>query len=79
MSYIKQDKNVRNMMVKNCRGHRCNYCHASTNLTIDKIDASKMYTKRNTQTLCWTCNRMKSNLKESTFLTILKDCGTNHF
>jgi hypothetical protein len=72
MSYIKQDKCKKYDGKKLCRGHRCNYCHASTNLTIDKIDASKMYTKRNTQTLCWTCNRMKSNLKESTFFKHIK-------
>ena len=55
-----------------CKGLRCAYCHNTTNLSIDKINPNGAYTRKNIQTLCWTCNRMKSNLKESTFFKHVK-------
>ena len=55
---------------KNSHG-RCAYCYTSSNLSKNRIDSSKNYTQDNVQTLCWTCNRMKSNLKETVFFSHL--------
>lgn len=58
--------------VKFCRKGRCAYCHSKKNLSIDRIDSKKRYTLTNIQTLCWTCNRMKSDLKEDIFFNHIK-------
>jgi len=57
---------------KICKFHRCMYCGTTDCLTIDKIDPSSKYTMKNTQTLCFTCNRMKSNIKEHVFFKHIK-------
>ena len=46
---------------------RCAYCHSHQNLSTNKVCPRKGYTFTNVQTLCWTCNRMKSNINERTF------------
>lgn len=56
---------------KMCKSEKCAYCFNEENLTFDKIRPSRQYTKNNVQTLCWTCNRMKSNLKERHFFNHL--------
>ena len=57
--------------VQLCKVEKCAYCFSKKNLSFNKIDSDKKYTKNNVQTLCWTCNRMKSNLKEKDFFNHL--------
>ena len=57
---------------KICKDSKCVYCHSRQNLSIDKINPNEKYTYGNIQTLCWTCNRMKSNLKERIFFNHIK-------
>ena len=65
-----------------CRSLKCTYCHSKTSLSINKVDPNHDYLPHNVQTLCWTCNRMKSNLNENTFfkhLTVLYFINTRRF
>jgi hypothetical protein len=43
-------------------------CH--TNLSIDRIDSAKGYTKDNVQIVCYIANTMKSNMNMSELLNI---------
>ena len=74
-------KQVRQKMQypKQLNNTRCVYCYSIQNLSKNKIDPTKNYTKNNIQTLCWTCNRMKSNIKETTFFKHLRRlCMVNY-
>ena len=64
---------------KLCKSDKCMYCYSRHNLSFNKIDPYKSYETKNAQTLCWTCNRMKSNLKEVDFFSHLhKLCLMNY-
>lgn len=67
MMYTHQSKCKKVKNIRLCKTDKCEYCHSINNLSINKIDPKFGYTVHNVQTLCWTCNRMKSNLKESDF------------
>ena len=58
---------------------RCTYCYTKQNLSVNRINASQNYTFRNMQPLCWTCNRMKSNLKEKKFFNHIKHICVKNF
>ena len=47
---------------------QCVYCASQRHITMDRIDPSGCYSTKNTQLLCYTCNRMKSNLLQDEFL-----------
>ena len=46
----------------------CAYCKRNTNLTVNRINSNKTYSKGNVQVLCWLCNRMKGKHNEKLFL-----------
>lgn len=45
----------------------------NTNISIDRIDSTKGYTKENVQLVCSAINFMKANMDNSTFLYFCKE------
>jgi hypothetical protein len=66
-------KNSQECRTKNmCKADKCAYCYNKRNLSFNKINPFGSYDPQKIQTLCWTCNRMKSNLKENVFFSHLR-------
>lgn len=61
----KHCKNIHNIIY--CKSNKCNYCHSKLKLSVNKINSQHGYRTNNVQTLCWTCNRMKSDINEKVF------------
>ena len=48
-----------------------------TNVSIDKIDSTKGYTKNNIQLICMECNQMKSDITEDELYDFCKSILEN--
>lgn len=68
---------------QNCAPHKvciprhaiCSLCGQYSKATLDRIDSNGCYGHSNTQLLCLTCNRMKSNIVQTRFVSHMKHLG----
>lgn len=72
-------KRYDSLRICNMNKNKCKYCHSKKNLTVDKIHPKKGYELGNVQFLCWSCNRMKSNINETIFFSHLRKIYYNNY
>ena len=68
---LKYKSSLKNVCKYLCK-YRCVYCTSKIQLTHNQIIPNKGYILPNVQILCWVCNRMKSNLRETEFFSHIK-------
>lgn len=58
---------------------RCNYCVASDDIGVDRIDSNGPYSWDNVVSCCKTCNYMKGRLSMDTFIQLVCAITTSHY
>lgn len=57
---------------RNGKDRRCKDGRIPTNVSVDRIDSKKGYTRDNVQLVCMAINQMKSDLDNNTFYNLCK-------
>ena len=57
----------------------CMLCGEYSKTTVDRINSKGCYNKANIQFLCSTCNRMKSNISQISFIAHMKHVRAHNF